>query len=78
MNQIEEQLFALQDLKYRDFHARLMPGYEKENIIGVRTPALRKLAKELAKKMAADQKIAAIFTHFSSNRLQRILIQRFP
>ena len=77
MKQIEEQLFALQDLKYRDFHARLMPGYEKENIIGVRTPALRKLAKELAKKMAADQK-KTIFTHFSSNRLQRILIQRFP
>lgn len=81
MKQIEEQLFALQDLKYRDFHARLMPGYEKENIIGVRTPALRKLAKELAKKMAADQKIAAFLTelphkYYEENNLHAFLIEQ--
>lgn len=50
MKQIEERLFALQDLDYRDFHAKLMPGYDKERIIGVRTPALRKLAKQLTKE----------------------------
>ncbi len=49
MKQIEEKLFALQDLGYRDFHAKLMPGYNKDDIIGVRTPQLRRLARELAK-----------------------------
>ena len=38
---IRAQLFALQDLKYRDFHAKLVPTVEKDCYIGVRTPVLR-------------------------------------
>lgn len=45
---IRTQLFALQDKNYREFHARLMPNIEKERIIGIRVPVLRKYAKELA------------------------------
>ncbi|WP_198022702.1 DNA alkylation repair protein [Anaerovibrio sp. RM50] len=44
---IQEKLFSLQDLKYRDFHAKLVPGIDKDRIIGVRVPDLRKLAKEI-------------------------------
>lgn len=47
--EIEERLFALQDLSYREFHSRLVPTVQKEKIIGVRTPTLRGYAKELAK-----------------------------
>lgn len=47
---IEDRLRALQDTAYGDFHSRLMPGYDRERIIGVRTPELRKLAKELARE----------------------------
>lgn len=49
MLDIQNRLFALQDLKYRDFQAKLTPTQEASKIIGVRTPELRKLAKELAK-----------------------------
>ena len=45
---IRERLFALQDLKYRDFSAKLIPNVPYDAVIGVRTPDLRKLAKELA------------------------------
>ena len=41
---IEEQLFALQDTKYRDFHKGLVPGMPEDYIIGVRMPQLRRLA----------------------------------
>lgn len=44
MSSIEDRLFALQDVSYGDFHSRLMPDYDRKRIIGVRTPALRKLA----------------------------------
>lgn len=44
---IENQLFALQDTSYRDFHRRLVPSARPDYIIGVRTPLLRKLAKEV-------------------------------
>ena len=45
---IRAQLFGLQDETYRDFQSALMPTVPKEKVIGVRTPALRKLAKQLA------------------------------
>ena len=44
---VTERLFALQDTKYRDFSARLMPNISKDAVIGVRAPAIRALAKEL-------------------------------
>ena len=44
---IREKLFALQDEKYRDFQQGLIPSVEQKEFIGIRTPALRKLAKEL-------------------------------
>lgn len=42
------KLFELQDTTYRDFHSGLCPG--TVNIIGVRIPMLRKIAKELIKQ----------------------------
>ena len=42
-----ENLFALQDKNYREFHARLMHNIEIERIIGIRVPVLREYAKEL-------------------------------
>ena len=48
--EILQRLFTLQDLKYRDFQAKLMPTVDKNTIIGVRTPELKKLAKEFAKR----------------------------
>lgn len=44
---MKETLFSLQDAKYRDFQTKLIPNIDPDTIIGVRTPELRKLAKEL-------------------------------
>lgn len=55
MNELQKQLFEMQDLAYRDFHAKLMPTIDKEKIIGIRTPMLRKFAKEFAKSDACEQ-----------------------
>ena len=46
MTHLQEELFKLQDIAYRDFHSSLMPGVDKEAVIGVRIPVLRKFAKE--------------------------------
>lgn len=42
-----ERLYELQDLKYQDFQAKLIPNLEKNSIIGVRTPQLKQLEREL-------------------------------
>ena len=47
--ELQKQLFTLQDPGYREFHARLIPGIPKEDIIGIRTPVLRKFAGEFAR-----------------------------
>ena len=46
MENIREKLFEKQDLKYKEFHSSLCPNVD--NIIGVRVPELRKMAKEIA------------------------------
>ena len=47
---IREELFSLQDLKYREMQIKIIPTVKPESIIGVRTPELRRMAKELAGK----------------------------
>ena len=45
---IRKELFSLADEKYKEFHGGLCPGVN--NIIGVRVPALRSLAKKIIKE----------------------------
>lgn len=46
-NIIREKLLSLQDEKYKAFTAKLIPNISADKIIGVRTPIIRNLAKEL-------------------------------
>lgn len=45
---ITEELFKLKDEKYREFHSRLIPNIAPDNIIGVRTPVLRRFSKRIS------------------------------
>ena len=45
---IRKELQALADAKYQEFHSSLLPG--ANNILGVRIPQLRIMAKEIIKK----------------------------
>lgn len=49
MEEIINLLFLNQDLKYRDFNSSLMPNIDKDNVIGVRRPILKKIAKDIYK-----------------------------
>ena len=44
--EIRDVLLRNQDLKYRDFSAKLTPTIDKELFIGVRVPKLREIAKQ--------------------------------
>lgn len=46
---VRNELLELQDESYREFHSKLIPEIDKEKIIGVRTPVLRKYAKSFVK-----------------------------
>ncbi len=47
--EIRKSLFNLKDNGYKEFNCKLIPGVNPDSVIGVRTPALRKLAKEIYK-----------------------------
>ena len=49
IDKVQTDLKELADEKYKDFHANLIPEVDKDRIIGVRTPELRKYAAQFAK-----------------------------
>ena len=66
----------MQDLKYRDFHSRLMPNIDKDLVIGVRTPQLRKFAAEVSKSGSAAEFIKVLpHKYYEENNLHAMLIE---
>ena len=55
IRKVQKELFEMQDLKYRDFHSKLMPTVDKEKVIGVRIPQLRKYASSFLKMSNQDE-----------------------
>ena len=75
--EIQKKLFALQDLKYRDFNAALLPTVNKETVIGVRTPEIRKLAKMLAGTKEAEEFLQTLpHEYYEENNLHGCLIEQ--
>ncbi len=50
MENVTKRLFAIQDLKYRDFISSLIPTIDKDNVIGIRSPVMKTFAKKFAKE----------------------------
>ena len=72
---IRETLFSLRDEKFASFQARLIPNVAPERIIGVRTPALRKLAKTLRGSGEAEEFLKALpHDFFEENNLHAFLL----
>lgn len=75
MTHLQEELFELQDIKYRDFNSSLIPGIDKETVIGIRTPVLRKFAKEYAKSGETEQFMTELpHKYYEENNLHMMLI----
>lgn len=77
MTPIQEKLFSLQDLGYKDFHSKLMPTVSKEKIIGVRVPELRKLAKEINKSDIKAEYLKTLpHKYYEEDNLHAFLIEQ--
>ena len=74
---ITEQLFELQDVAYGDFQAKLMPTIDRKSIIGVRTPALRKLAQQIYKTAAGQEFIGHLpHRYYEENNLHAFIVAK--
>ncbi len=77
MDKVTEQLFAMRDMAYRDFQAKLIPNVPKETVIGVRTPALRHFAKAFAKTPDAAAFLQELpHRYYEENNLHGFLIEQ--
>lgn len=74
---VREQLFSMQDLKYKEFHCKLMPTVPPEIVIGVRTPQLRRFSKEYAKSRDAAEFLRTLpHKYYEENNLHGFLIEK--
>ncbi|OUP13317.1 DNA alkylation repair protein [Anaeromassilibacillus sp. An200] len=75
VQEIRDRLFALQDPEYRLFQSRLMPTVDPACVIGVRTPDLRKLSRELAGTEQAAAFVRQLpHDYYEENNLHGLLI----
>ncbi len=63
------------DEKYAQFQSKLIPGVDVKNVIGIRTPALRKFAKQTIKREDADEFLSDLpHKYFDENQLHAFMI----
>lgn len=74
--EIQARLLALSQPEYRKFSSGLIPG--KDNILGVRLPALRALAKELARSEGWEAFLSCPAQYFEETMLQGMVIGCCP
>lgn len=74
-NDIVKSLYALQDAVYGDFSAKLIPNISRDCFIGVRTPQLRKMAKDMVKSGEYKDFISCLpHKYFEENQLHAFII----
>lgn len=75
---IINSMYAAQDKAYRDFQYGLIPGFDKNYFIGVRTPVLRKMAKDLVESRNINEFIKSLpHKFFEENQLHSFIICYF-
>lgn len=77
MKIVHDLLFQMRDENYREFNAKLIPCIEKDRIIGIRIPVLRKMAKDMYKEKWVGEFLHHLpHRYFEENNLHAFLIEQ--
>ncbi len=72
-----KELCALADPAYKDFQCRLIPTVDRNKVLGVRTPVLRKFSADFVKRKEASEFLNALPHRFyEENNLHAFLIEK--
>lgn len=74
---VREQLFAMQDVEYKDFYSKLIPTVDSDKIIGIRVPVLRRFAKDLYNQTTGEQFIKNLpHKFYEENNVHAFIIEQ--
>lgn len=77
MKKIQDLLFNLRDDDYKEFNSKLIPNIKKWNMIGIRIPNLRKLAKDIYNKEWIGEFLEELpHRYFEENNLHAFIIEQ--
>lgn len=71
---IQDKLFEYQDLGYREFNSKLIPNIDKNKMIGVRIPDIRKIERSLSVEEKEQFLMDLPHKYFEENMLHGIII----
>lgn len=73
--EIKNRLYELKETDYKEFMAKLIPTVDPGTVLGIRTPALRNYAKELAKRDDIDEFLHSLpHELFDENQLHAFIL----
>jgi 3-methyladenine DNA glycosylase AlkD len=73
--EIKNHLYELKETDYKEFMAKLIPTVDPGTVLGIRTPALRNYAKELAKRDDIDEFLHSLpHELFDENQLHAFIL----
>ena len=76
MTSVKDSLKQLADEDYKKFHQKLIPNIDENRVLGVRTPKLRKLAKQLKNTdLARDFLATKPHEFYEENNLHAFLLE---
>lgn len=79
--EIKNKLYSMRDEKYSCFSAKIIPGFNKEYFIGVRTPLLKTFAREIVRTKKYEDFLQSLpHETFEENLLHAFIVanERIP
>ena len=74
-SRIQEALFRAQDLKFKAFHSKLIPTIPADTVIGVRTPELRRIAKDFGSDSDIEKFLAKLpHKYYDENQVHSFIL----
>ncbi len=72
---LHKELYSFQDLKYRNMQIKIIPNINPESIIGVKTPKLKSIAKEMLKSEEYKDFLRELsHEYFEENQLHAFIL----
>ena len=75
ISEIREELLTCTEIKYKEFQGSLIPPVDADKVLGIRTPALRKMAKKYYSHEQKDVFLGDLpHEYFEENQLHAFII----